>query len=119
MLGADNRTALSLDPPYRLPRPRRLPESESPRSGPESRPVGHSRTSRGLQHGSILGPTICPNNCVSGCPEASRLISRLRPDTPIYQRKRDDTGFDGTARDHSERSDNAEVASSILASPTR
>jgi len=63
-------------------------------------------------------PTIWANNCVSACPEASRLVSRFRPDTPIHQGKWDDTGFDGTARDHSERSDNAEVAGSIPASPT-
>jgi hypothetical protein len=54
-------------------------------------------------------PTICPNNCVSACPEPSRHVSRLRPDAPIYQGKWDVTGFGGTARDHSERSDNAEV----------
>ena len=65
-----------------------------------------------------VGQTIWANNRVPVCPEPSHRVPRLRPDTRIHQLKRNDTRLDGTARYHSEHSDNAEVASSILASPT-
>jgi hypothetical protein len=69
--------------------------------------------------GSVVGTTICPNNCVSGCPGPCHTVSWPRPDTPFDQGKRDDTGLDRTGRDSTRLSDNAEVGSSILPSPTK
>jgi hypothetical protein len=65
-----------------------------------------------------LGPTAWPNNCVPACPGLCRLVPRPRLHALSGQPKWDIRGFGRTGRDGSMRSDNAEVAGSIPASPT-
>jgi len=89
---------------------------------------GPIRTLLRLSLGSALGSltpwlisvatTIWTNNCVPACSGPCQPVPWPRPDTPFDQQKRDDTGLDRTGRDSPGLSDNADVASSILASPT-
>jgi hypothetical protein len=68
---------------------------------------------------SVVGTIIRANNCVPGCPGPCHTVSWPRPDTPFDQGKKDDTGLHRTGRDSPGLSDNAEVGSSILPSPTK
>jgi hypothetical protein len=63
-------------------------------------------------------PQLCPNNWVSERPMASRCVSPSRSRDAEEQRNRFGTGHAGTQQDLPDLPDNAEVASSILASPT-
>ena len=90
---------------------------------------GPIRTLLRLSMGSALGSltpwlisvatTIWTNNCVPACSGPCQPVPWPRPDAPFDQQKRDDTGLDRTGRDSPGLSDNAEVGSSILPSPTK
>jgi len=77
------------------------------------------RTPSCAAFGSVVETTIRANNCVPGCPGPCHTVPWPRPATPFDQGKWDDTGLHRTGRDSPGLSDNAEVGSSILPSPTQ